>query len=474
MPQTDLAGVVLGGRYRLDCKLGVGGSSEVWQATHLTLGSRVAAKLVASSGEALSEELRARHARAKVRLFAEARAMAQVDSRFVVRVLDAGETSDGEAFLIMELVDGETLGARMERQRQLSPLTTVRLLSQVARGVDRAHAAGIIHRDLKPENILVTLDEHGELLAKVTDFGVAAVLAQASLAATRGELTPPAHGFWGTPVYMAPEQILGAQELVTPAADVWAFGVIAFECLTGRLPFVARDLGHLRAIIQEGKHTPAHTLLATIPMAFETWFERACHQDPMRRFATLRTAASALAEALEVSPETSSQWEVFPSAARSVPSLSSVEDVRRASEDTKRAPSLAPTESASRSKESGSALRKGSPREVLLGMALGMSVVGGGAAVVWRLPQAAWPVSVSAVRPLMRSLLEPSLTASQSIVATTCAVPAHPSSSVMSPAAPAPTLRSALPPGYKDLPLVHRATRPTWSSQLKADPYSTP
>ena len=136
---------------------------------------------------------------------------------------------------------------------------------------------------------------------KVTDFGVATLLDSARGSSTRIEAAKPSTGLFGTPVYMAPEQINSSD--ATTACDVWAFGVVAYECLTGQLPFLANDMASLRQAIAARSHVPATRLVASIPKAFDDWFDRACATRPEDRYPTIRTAAIALALSLEIDEE---------------------------------------------------------------------------------------------------------------------------------------------------------------------------
>jgi serine/threonine-protein kinase len=281
--------------------------AEVWQARHLALDARVAIKLLLG---ATAADVAARR-----RFSAEAQITARLRSRYAVQVFDFGVTEDGQPFLVMELLDGETLGARLRARGRLSPRPAAALLGQAARALDKAHALGIVHRDLKPENLFVVPDDDGGEQIKVMDFGVAKLLgglaeeaaAQALAETEEGEDAKdaqPAFGTLtrtgtrvGTPYYMAPEQIAGDTS-AGRAVDVWAFGVVAFECLTGRHPFDGADVRALFQQIREGVHPPARALNTELPEAFDAWFDRACARDPRARFASAADAVVELRVAL--------------------------------------------------------------------------------------------------------------------------------------------------------------------------------
>lgn len=250
----------------------------VWRAEHLTLRSPVAIKL-------LGAEI-ARYPEAMERFLREAQAAAALRSPHVVQVLDYGE-DHGVAFIAMELLEGESLGARLRRSGHLSPAETSKLLGEVARALQRAHEAKIVHRDLKPDNIFIVRDQENEL-AKVLDFGIA-----------KGGVVEPTHQTrggmrLGTPDYMSPEQVSAAVD-VDFRSDLWAFGVIAFECLTGKHPFERELPEQLFYAICSGP-LPVPSEHGAVPRGFDAWFKKACSRDPKRRFASATEAATELAQ----------------------------------------------------------------------------------------------------------------------------------------------------------------------------------
>lgn len=286
---------LLGGRYRIEAPLGWGGAGEVWQGRHVELGARVAIKLL-RPGLALG-------ARARRRFLNEARVMAQLDTSHAIRVHDIGVSDEGIPFLVMDLVDGESLAQKLRRERRLQPGTAVRLLGQAARGLERAHGMGIIHRDFKPANVLLSVDEDGLLRARVTDFGMAKLLRALEDAVEEGgaqAVDQSTTGMVGTPYYMAPEQF-SMDQRVSPQTDVWALGVVAYECLTGRRPFEGERVEDVQAAILRGRAAPASSVHRALPLAFDSWFSRACALSPEDRFSSARFAIDALSDALEVS-----------------------------------------------------------------------------------------------------------------------------------------------------------------------------
>ena len=230
-------GARLGERYALTDRIAVGGMGEVWRARDEVLGRDVAIKVLKAeyTGDVGFLE----------RFRAEARHAAALSHPHIAAVYDYGEVPDdaspgaSHAYLVMELVPGEPLSSELAREGALPPDRVLDLLTQASLGLAAAHAAGLVHRDVKPGNLLVTPD--GQV--KVTDFGIARAGDQVPLTAT-GQVM-------GTAAYLAPEQALGRP--ATPASDVYALGVVAYEALTGRRPFggespVAQAMAHVNEV----------------------------------------------------------------------------------------------------------------------------------------------------------------------------------------------------------------------------------
>ena len=222
---NPILGRLLGGRFAVIAQLGEGAMGQVFEALQLPLGRRVAVKT-------LHDEL-GQTGGFRERFEREARATSQLNHPNLVTVYDFGIEDDGLAYIAMEYVDGEPLAAAAPYDhfsfREVSSLAL-----QLLEGVAEAHRLGIIHRDLKPENIILTHSAtHGRDL-KILDFGLAKMVESDDIKLTRaGEV-------FGTPVYMSPEQVIGSTE-VSHAADIYAFGVILYEMLSGNPPFVAES-----------------------------------------------------------------------------------------------------------------------------------------------------------------------------------------------------------------------------------------
>lgn len=233
-------GNVIGEKFRLDRLLGEGGMGSVWAATHLVTRKVVALKIL--KGEPSPRALR--------RFVREARLASAVQHANLVAVHDVVVLDDGAAVMVMDLLEGETLRARLARDGPLPLAELARLLLPVVDAIRAAHARGIVHRDLKPDNLFLERRADGTVVPKVLDFGIAKLTAhdnadEQSVALTgTGDLLGTAH-------YMAPEQLFGESE-ITRAADIWALGVIAHECLCGERPVKGSNLGQVVKAITTG------------------------------------------------------------------------------------------------------------------------------------------------------------------------------------------------------------------------------
>jgi serine/threonine-protein kinase len=272
---------LLAERYRLEERIGSGGMGEVWRAEHIKLRSPVAVKLMPDAVG--GDEARS------ARFMREAQAAAAIRSTNVVHVLDYG-VENGVAYIAMEYLEGESLDGRLERRGRLTASETARVLHQVAKAISRAHKRGIVHRDLKPANIFIVREEEGEVV-KVLDFGIAKLTDDQQ----RPDATTQTGAMLGTPYYMSPEQARGKK--VDHRSDLWALGVIAFECLTGRRPIDGTSVGDLIFKIC-GKDMPRPSSFGPVPIRFDEWFAKATRRDPQQRFQSAREMAQAMREAL--------------------------------------------------------------------------------------------------------------------------------------------------------------------------------
>ncbi|MEA2696312.1 MAG: eukaryotic-like serine/threonine-protein kinase [Myxococcales bacterium] len=269
--------------YRIVTELGGGGMGTVYFAEHTVIGRRAAIKVLNPDVSANTDIV--------ARFFTEAKAVNAIRHPNIVDITDFGHVGK-LYFIIMEMLEGETLGARMESVKPLPALTTVRVLSQVGSAVGAVHERGMVHRDLKPENIFLTNHPDYPDFVKVLDFGVVKLMGTPPAASHK---TQPGTAI-GTPAYMSPEQCLGLAAL-DHRSDVYSLGVVAYEMLAGVPPFTGDALeqmmGHTRgALVPPKKHNPA------VGDALNVAIVRALEKKPEDRFASLRDFRSALEAAV--------------------------------------------------------------------------------------------------------------------------------------------------------------------------------
>jgi tRNA A-37 threonylcarbamoyl transferase component Bud32 len=273
----------LDGRYRILAKLGEGAMGEVYLVEHIGLGRKEALKILRSSMDD-SPSLVTRFRR-------EARATNRLQHPNIVAVYDFGRLPDGRFYITTEYVEGENLDVILRQTRALPIQRALHILVQLSDAIDHAHSRGVIHRDLKPANLIIGRSRGNQEVIKVLDFGVAKIIApdyaEAIAATGQGEV-------FGTPAYMAPEQI-GARGN-DPRIDIYAFGCIAFEMLTGSPPFVGRTLQVLNAHINAPPPRPSSRPgQAAIPSLLDDIVLRCLAKDPAQRPQTGGEIASALA-----------------------------------------------------------------------------------------------------------------------------------------------------------------------------------
>jgi eukaryotic-like serine/threonine-protein kinase len=256
---TEVAGRLLGDRYRMEALLASGGMGEVWAARDLLLDRAVAVKVL---GGAFAGD-----GRAAERLRREARAAGRLEHPAIARVLDLGEDG-GRPYLVMELLEGESLAERIARAGPMEPAEAARVVAAVADALEAAHRAGVVHRDVKPGNVFLTSDGG----VKVLDFGIASAAGDTAL--TTGDLL-------GTAAYLAPERALGHQ--ATAASDVYALGVVLYELLAGRRPFEAGADIELAMAHINADPVPLAMVAPSVPRSLVAACEQAMAKDPVAR-----------------------------------------------------------------------------------------------------------------------------------------------------------------------------------------------
>lgn len=271
IPIDPLLGHVFDEKYRLDARLGGGGMGTVYRATHLLIDRPVAIKVL--SQRFVGDET------AQQRFRREARAAGRMQHANAVSVTDFGATADGYLYIVMELLEGQTLRDVLMREGPLDVARAVSIMLQTCAAVAAAHDAGLIHRDLKPANILIAQRPDTPAVVKVLDFGVAKFAVEEQADDDYQTLTQVG-ALIGTPRYMSPEQCSGSGP-VTPASDVYSLGIILYEMLSGAPPFNAETP---LAIVFRQVSAPPPPLPATVPEKLRTIVERALAKDPAKRF----------------------------------------------------------------------------------------------------------------------------------------------------------------------------------------------
>jgi serine/threonine protein kinase len=279
---STLVGQTIAGKYRITRLIGRGGMGAVYEAEHLSLGRKVALKFV-DREHADDDGVVSRFAR-------EARAASAIESDHIVSVFDAG-TEDGRPFLVMELLRGEDVGARLRRLRTLPQADAIHVVAQVLRGLLRAHATGIVHRDLKPDNVLLVEREGDPLFAKIVDFGISKIR-------PLGGNTAPSSitlkgTVLGTPLYMSPEQAQALPD-VDERGDLYSVGAILFECLTGRPPHVGETEEQIILSICSTDAPNMRAIDPRIPAPLAQFVVRSLARNRTERFQTARQMLAAL------------------------------------------------------------------------------------------------------------------------------------------------------------------------------------
>jgi serine/threonine protein kinase len=280
---TQDPSILSGTPYKMLRKIGEGASGEVFEAEHVELGRRYAVKVLTSAHAAAHD--------AVDRFRKEARAVAKLSHPNLVQLHDFGKSIDGRVFLVMELLEGKTLDVHAEKG--LSWRESIRLGIQATRALEAAHQAGVVHRDLKPQNLFLTTE--GDL--KLLDFGVAMALADTG----DGERKQKGFAVFGTPEYMAPEQVAG--ETVDARCDIYALGCVMYELVTGTRPFEGSPVVVMGKQLREEPERPrTRAPHAVIPGELEAVILKALAKSKDDRFASALAFREALEEAL-VAPD---------------------------------------------------------------------------------------------------------------------------------------------------------------------------
>jgi serine/threonine-protein kinase len=223
------------------------------------------------------------------RFFLEARACGQIKHPAVVDVYDMGQAEDGSAYLVMELLEGEGFDQRLGRAGVFRPVDAAAWIAFIARGLEEAHVRGLVHRDLKPANVFFALDDRGDVIPKILDFGVSK-----ATGISNHEFAKTSTGaVLGSPAYMSPEQARGDTD-VDSRSDVWSLGVILYECLTGKPPFDAPNYNALMLAIITKDHRPVSEVAPGVPIELSQVVDNALAKDRKDRVSTARELADRL------------------------------------------------------------------------------------------------------------------------------------------------------------------------------------
>lgn len=281
-------GQILDGKYRIVRLIGEGGMGAVFEGENMRISRRVAIKVLHGAALANSETVQ--------RFEREAQAAGRIGSDHILEILDLGTLPDGERYMVMEFLAGETLSDRIRQAGMLPPAQIVHLIRQALVGLSAAHNAGIVHRDLKPDNVFVLREKAGiPDFVKLIDFGISKFNALGSdMSMTR------TGAVMGTPYYMSPEQAKGSGD-VDQRSDLYAMGVIMYEAATGSVPFNANTFNELLFKIVLSDPRPLLEVVPHIDPRFAQLVARAMARDPAQRFSSAGEMIQAL-DALQLAP----------------------------------------------------------------------------------------------------------------------------------------------------------------------------
>ncbi|MEO6599209.1 MAG: protein kinase [Polyangiaceae bacterium] len=276
-------GEIIDGKYRTIRLIGEGGMGAVYEAENVRIHRKVAIKVL-HAGVAETAEAVQRFER-------EAQAAGRIGSEHIVEVLDLGNLPSGDRYMVMEFMDGDSLGGRIKQKGRLSPAELYPIAHQLLAALDAAHGAGIIHRDLKPDNVYLLKARGGVAdFVKLLDFGISKFN---QLSGDSGFSMTRTGAVMGTPYYMAPEQAKGAKDM-DHRVDLYAAGVILYESVTGEVPFNADTFNELLFKIVLEEPRPIHQIVPEIDPGFAAIVNKAMARDPAVRFQTAKEFQQAL------------------------------------------------------------------------------------------------------------------------------------------------------------------------------------
>jgi eukaryotic-like serine/threonine-protein kinase len=278
----SLVGTVLEAKYEITRKIGQGGMGAVYEATHKLIGKRVAVKVLLDK-YAQKDQIVAR-------LQQEARLASSIGHSNIIDITDIGQTADGRMFVVMEFLDGESLGALIARTGRLEQQRALRIARQIASALGAAHKKGIVHRDVKPENVFL-LTRNGEEFVKVVDFGISKSLRPED--GTDSPRLTQTGMVLGTPLYMSPEQARGDEHL-DHRIDIYALGVILYEMVTGEVPYRGTNYLNILSQVLADDPIPPSQVNEDVGPDLEAVIEKALEKDRDHRYLTMEELAADL------------------------------------------------------------------------------------------------------------------------------------------------------------------------------------
>jgi len=281
-PEDPFIGRLIAGRYLIEEELGSGGMGSVYRARHQVIGRDVALKFL--------EPALVRNERQRKRFLGEARAANQINHEHIIDITDFGETEDGLVYMVMEYLEGRPLSEEIEKGA-MPPRRALRIATQIAMGLARAHELGVVHRDVKPANIYLVRRKADSDYVKILDFGVARIEHDMRITG-QGTIV-------GTPEYIAPEQIHTAAAM--PSADLYSLGCVLFEMLTSKLPFEGKTTILLVKHLNDPPPKPS-SVLATIPPEVDQLVLRLLQKEPAQRYRDAYHLVEALQQLLDELP----------------------------------------------------------------------------------------------------------------------------------------------------------------------------
>jgi eukaryotic-like serine/threonine-protein kinase len=276
-------GEVIDGKYRVVRRLGEGAMGEVYEGHSLRLNRRVAIKVMHAA--------MAKHRSLVMRFEREAQAAANIGSVHVVDVFDLGDLPNGERYMVMAFLEGESLQARIAAASRLAPYVIAPIVIQLLEGLTKVHQAGIVHRDLKPANIFLARGEEGDDLVKILDFGVCKLSDKDS---SKSDVATGVGALLGTLAYMSPEQLEHGSKGLDGRADLYAVGVLLYRAVTGKLPYGASTVIDLLKQLREGHAPRIGELADDVDKHFSAIVHKALEWDRTARFATAKEFRRAL------------------------------------------------------------------------------------------------------------------------------------------------------------------------------------